>query len=97
MCHQGNDHIKYVLLRHNIKYSDGEFFCEGCVMGKQHRMPFAEIPNRAKEVGSLVHTDLCGPMQNKTFGDSRFMVVFDDFYVSCFRFRCICSCFTRKT
>ncbi|KNC33708.1 hypothetical protein FF38_10866, partial [Lucilia cuprina] len=80
MCHQDKEHVKNLLVNQNIKYSGGDFFCEGCVMGKHHRLPFAESMNRAKEVGELVHTDLCGPMPVKSFGGARFMLIFRDDY-----------------
>ncbi|KAI5333988.1 hypothetical protein L3X38_024121 [Prunus dulcis] len=43
--------------------------CEGCVSGKHHREKF----NKEEAWGAscpleLVHTDLCGPMQNETIG-----------------------------
>ncbi|CAL2241192.1 unnamed protein product [Prunus armeniaca] len=41
--------------------------CEGCVYGKSHREPFEnEKPWRAKNPLELIHTDVCGPMQNES-------------------------------
>ncbi|XP_024177774.1 uncharacterized protein LOC112183641 [Rosa chinensis] len=37
--------------------------CEGCIMGKQHRLPFPkQSSGRAKAPLELVHTDICGRM-----------------------------------
>ena len=52
--------------------------CDGCVMGKMHRSPFKTGRNRATEVGQLIHSDVCGPMQVPTPGGSRYFVVFKD-------------------
>jgi hypothetical protein len=36
-------------------------FCEGCVFGKQHQLPFpASGRSRATAIGGLIHSDLCG-------------------------------------
>ena len=80
MCHQAKDHVKNVLQHHEVPFNVNDFFCEGCVFGKQHRLPFCNSMNRAKEPGELVHSDLCGPMQEISFGGARYMLLFrDDF------------------
>lgn len=61
MCHQNKLHVKEVLDQKKIKYTGNYTTCEGCLMGKQTRMPFSERKNRADKVGDLVHTDLCDP------------------------------------
>ncbi|KAJ1704767.1 hypothetical protein LUZ63_004546 [Rhynchospora breviuscula] len=55
--------------------------CEGCVYGKQIRLPFPKNQlMRAKRVLELVHTDLCGPMETESLGGSRYFLLFiDDF------------------
>ena len=54
-------------------------FCEGCAHGKQKRAPF---PNgqatRASEILKIVHSDVCGPMQENSLGGSRYFVTFID-------------------
>ena len=52
--------------------------CEGCILGKMHRFPFSKGRTRAMEVGELVHSDVCGPMQTVTPGGSRYFVIFKD-------------------
>ena len=61
--------------------SDSKPFCEGCVMGKQHRCPYPKgISYRAKEPFELIHSDVCGPMSESSIGGSRYYVTFiDDF------------------
>lgn len=52
--------------------------CTGCVYGKMHRLPFPTGRIRAKEVGELIHSDVCGPMQEKSLSGARFYVLFKD-------------------
>ena len=59
-------------------------FCEACIQGKMYRKPHKPL----KEVIStkklkLVHTDICGPMQTKSFGGSRYFITFADDYSRC--------------
>ncbi|CAL8115629.1 unnamed protein product [Prunus armeniaca] len=63
--------------------------CEGCVPGKQHREPFdKEKAWRANYPLELVHTDLCGPMQNESIGGNRYFITFiDDFSRMCWKFK----------
>ena len=53
--------------------------CEGCVLGKMTKTPF---PKKSQSRGSapleLVHTDLCGPMQEESHGGSRYVLTFTD-------------------
>jgi hypothetical protein len=54
--------------------------CEGCVLGKQHRLPFQPSAGAATSRPlELVHTDLCGPLSVPSLGGSRyFATVLDD-------------------
>ena len=59
----------------------GDSFCEACVLGKQHRAPFASSGGgRATQPLELVHSDVCGPMSTPTFGGARYFVTFIDDY-----------------
>ena len=61
--------------------------CESCIMGKQHRTAYPKgTPYRATEPFEIVHSDVCGPMHVKSFGDSRYMVTFIDDYS---RYTCV--------
>ncbi len=79
--HQNIGYVKQFHKTFNIGF-DGksEFFCEACMYGKHHRLPFTRSNNRAEAVGDLVHTDVCGPMQEKSIGGARyFLLIKDDF------------------
>lgn len=81
--HQNIFHVKQYLKNAGINFSDqGDFFCEGCVKGKHHRMPFTNSQNRSNKVGQLVHSDVCGAMHEISFGGSRYFVLFRDDYSS---------------
>lgn len=56
-------------------------FCDGCVIGKQHRMSFPQRASfRAQGPLELVHGDLCGPISPTTGGGNRyFLLLVDDF------------------
>lgn len=64
-----------------IKLSDtsSNFFCESCVKGKQHRLPFSQSnDNQRPEPGEKIYSDLCGPMSTALLRGSKFLVVFKD-------------------
>lgn len=52
--------------------------CSGCMAGKMQRSSFKLGRTRAKQVGQLIHADVCGPMQVTTPGGSRFFTMFTD-------------------
>jgi transposase InsO family protein len=52
--------------------------CESCIVGKHQRDSFPSSFYRAKECLELVHTDLCGPMQNQSIGGSFYFLTFID-------------------
>lgn len=55
--------------------------CECCIKGKLSRNPIPKkAATRAASVLELVHTDLCGPVQNATPSGKRyFMTMIDDY------------------
>ena len=54
-------------------------FCEGCAQGKQKKTPFPkEQATRATEILEIVHSDVCGPMQENSLGGNRYFVTFID-------------------
>ncbi|GBP45102.1 Retrovirus-related Pol polyprotein from transposon TNT 1-94 [Eumeta japonica] len=54
--------------------------CVACCEGKQSRLPFPKEGSRSTELLHIVHTDLCGPMENRSIGGSRYFMLFiDDF------------------
>ena len=55
--------------------------CEGCIYGKQHRLPFPKQSKRiTRKPLELVHSDVCGPMSVPTIGGSRYFITFIDNY-----------------
>lgn len=52
--------------------------CTVCLQGKQHRQSFKKKGTRVGEVLELVHSDLCGPMENVSIGESRYFLTFID-------------------
>ncbi|CAH2100913.1 unnamed protein product [Euphydryas editha] len=58
--------------------------CTVCCEGKQTRLPFPHSANKSSGVLELVHTDLCGPMENLSLGKARYFLLFvDDFSRMC--------------
>ncbi len=54
--------------------------CSGCAFGKHQRSPFPTGRLRATYPGEMIHSDLCGPMENATPKGSLYHVIFiDDF------------------
>lgn len=49
-----------------------------CPMGKQHRKPFKSSSSCTTGVLQLIHSDLCGPMENKSLGGCKYMMTFTD-------------------
>ena len=63
-----------------VKLTDkSDVFCEPCQLGKAHRQPFNENSVKVATVpGEMVHTDVCGPMTEKSPGGSRYVLTFKD-------------------
>lgn len=52
--------------------------CVTCCEGKQTRLPFRHVGQRAKSHLEVVHTDLCGPMEKVSLGGSRYFLILED-------------------
>lgn len=52
--------------------------CESCIKGKQVKKSFKKSLSRATGLLNLIHSDLCGPMENESFGGARYMLTFLD-------------------
>lgn len=63
-----------------VKFSDVEnFFCESCLMGKQHKLPFKKNKEHVKlEIGERMYSDVCGPIATPSVQGSRYFVTFKD-------------------
>jgi hypothetical protein len=55
--------------------------CDGCTIGKQHRLVFPSATNyRSERALDLMHMDLCGPIKPATGGGNQyFLLVVDDY------------------
>ena len=53
-------------------------FCESCPQGKQHRTKFSSSSRRAEEPLDLVHSDLCGKMNEKSLSGAEYFLSFID-------------------
>lgn len=71
--------VRSVLRSRNIDFLDKDnFLCDACTLGKQHRISFMNSESRAEFCGELIHTDLCGPMQEPSIGKSKYFILFKD-------------------
>ncbi len=53
-------------------------FCESCPQGKHSRAKFPSSDRRGKEPLDLVHSDLCGKMNEKSLGGAEYFLSFID-------------------
>ena len=78
----GHQNKNYVIKALNVFGKDvpdsKDFFCEGCKLGKQTRLPFGESTRVTTKIGEVIHSDVCGPMQTDSVGGSRYFVIFKD-------------------
>lgn len=88
--HKRLGHVNYHNLKvlynqrmvHGLPYiKEMKGVCEGCAFGKQHRQSFPKgVSWRAKPKLELVHTDVCGPMENPSHAQNRYFILFIDDY-----------------
>ena len=52
--------------------------CAGCVYDKHHRQSSGQRIKKASKVGELIHSDVCGPMQEVWIGGARYFCTFKD-------------------
>ncbi|KAL3835280.1 hypothetical protein ACJIZ3_003671 [Penstemon smallii] len=53
--------------------------CAHCLAGKQRRLSFqSHPPSRKPDLLELVHSDICGPLKEKSFGGARYFATFID-------------------
>ena len=53
-------------------------FCESCIGGKIHRNPFEQSRRRTTEPLELVHSDVCGKIDEKSRGGAEYFLTFVD-------------------
>ncbi|GBN41194.1 Retrovirus-related Pol polyprotein from transposon TNT 1-94 [Araneus ventricosus] len=78
LCHQNKTYVKEFLGQRGIEVYENKVSCEGCLYGKQQRGRFHERPSRPIVTGALIHADVCGRMQERSIGGSRYFVCFKD-------------------
>lgn len=54
--------------------------CVPCINGKTCKSSFKNQGTRAKDLLEIIHSDLCGPMEEPSFSGSRYMLLFIDDY-----------------
>lgn len=82
LAHQNVDHVKRFLTQNNVEVDNTAPFCDACVLGKMHRLPFPQSESKTLRVGELVHADLCGPMEVNSLGNSKYFFLLKDDYSS---------------
>lgn len=67
-----------------LKFGDpDEHQCKICVQGKQRRQPFSSKTRNERRTSKpleLVHSDICGPMEEVSIGGSKYFILFIDDY-----------------
>ena len=75
-------YFEKMLKKANITYvGDDIDTCNSCIMAKQARLPFEKNDKdekRATGLLDLVHSDVCGPMENASISGRRYMLTFID-------------------
>lgn len=80
-AHQNVTQVKSVLQVANIEYIDQkDFFCEACVLGKMHRLPFESVNETGSYAGETIVVDLCGEFQVESTGGNYYFVIFKDLF-----------------
>ena len=54
--------------------------CESCIEGKMTKRPFSDKGRRATELLELVHSDVCGPLNQQARGGYEYFVTFTNDY-----------------
>ena len=54
--------------------------CDGCNLGKMHKLPFPTSTSQPSVVGELVVSDVVGPIQEPSVGGARYYIIFKDMY-----------------
>lgn len=68
--------VNGMALSENVDISKSS--CEVCCEGKQCRLPFKSNGHRSSGLLEIVHTDVCGPMENISIGGAKYFLLFVD-------------------
>ena len=52
--------------------------CKSCLFGKMTKSPFIGHHKRAAQILDLVHTDVCGPINEMACGGFHYFIIFTD-------------------
>jgi hypothetical protein len=65
-----------------IKPGNGKFdtCCDGCNLGKMHKLPFTRSSTKPTVVGQLIVSDVVGPIQEPSISGARYYVLFKDVF-----------------
>ena len=75
-----NDLVIGAKIPHTVKLK----FCQDCVEGKMHRVPFKSVGEiHSSRKLELVHSDVCGPIPTESIGRCKYFVTFIDDYSRC--------------
>lgn len=85
--HQNYERVRRLLTDWGIKFKDSKeaSVCEACLKGKAHRLLFQASKSQADKPAELIHADLCGPMEVKSIGNSRYFLLYKDDFSNCRR------------
>ena len=85
LCHRSLDEnaLRYISpkvtdLHVSDKPNSAEKICGICAMGRQHKEAQTKTREKPSELLSMVHSDLCGPMQTPSINGERYFVTFID-------------------
>jgi hypothetical protein len=63
---------------HADELSGRNQFCDSCVVGKHTRKPFVNLESRSSRPLELIHSDVCGPFQCRTYDGFLYFVSLKD-------------------
>lgn len=79
LAHIGFDRLKDLLKKEEIQPKESKIKqCVACLKGKAHRQSFKTSKSQANEIGEFIHSDLCGPMEANSVGNSKYFLLFKD-------------------
>ena len=73
-------HRKKIVLGMDLKGNETPFPCSTYSQRKITAKPFPKQAERKSELLSLIHTDICGPIQVESRGKARYFLTFIDDY-----------------
>ena len=81
LSHQNVAQVRSILNQLKISFiDDRDFFCEDCMLGKLHVLPFKLSNSRADQPGKIIHADVCGPMEEESLGGAYYFLMLKDDY-----------------